>query len=237
MPTSSIADLHAQHPALYLAETDGGHRLEGRRGILGLLEPGTTGAELGVFTGLFSEVILEVVRPAVLHLVDPWWLAYGERYPDWGAYTDFGRLPTRVAHDAAAVRATTARGNCEVHIHVSTSADWLRGIPDDSLDWAYVDSTHYYEQTIEELTLLVAKIRPDGLVLGDDWRPDPGDPHHGVFRAVHEQVRAGTWDVVRADEHAQWAVRQAVRYRKGERYRQALRARVSRAAARLRRRG
>jgi hypothetical protein len=24
--------------------------------------------------------------------VDPWWMLYGECYPDWGEYTDFGRL-------------------------------------------------------------------------------------------------------------------------------------------------
>jgi hypothetical protein len=224
----SIDRLHAEHPALRAAEHDADHRLERRRAILRLLEPGTAGAELGVFTGLFSEIILRDVRPAVLHLVDPWWLAYGERYPDWGAYTDHGRLETRVAHDAAVARSEAARGDCDVQFHVSMSADWLRSIPDASIDWVYVDSTHYYEETVEELMLLAEKIRPSGLVLGDDWRPDPGDPHHGVFRAVHELVRAGVWDVIRVDEHVQWAVRPAVGYRRGERYRQALRRRLGR---------
>ncbi len=220
--TTEIGRLYAAHPELYVAEHDAEHRLEGRRGILALVKPGTVGAELGVFTGLFSEVILEVVRPAELHLVDPWWLAYGELYPDWGAYTDDGRLATRVAHDAAATRAEAARGDCIVEIHVSTSAEWLRSLPDASLDWAYVDSTHYYQETLEELTVLRTKIRTDGMVLGDDWRPDPGHPHHGVFRAVHELVRAGMWDVLRVDEHVQWALRPAVEYRRGEHYRQAL---------------
>ena len=228
MPVPSIAKLYAAHPALRVAEHDADHRLEGRRAILRLLKPDTVGAELGVFTGLFSEIILGDVRPAVLHLVDPWWLAYGERYPDWGAYTAEGQLETRVAHDVASARAEAARGACDVQVHVSTSADWLRSLPDASLDWAYVDSTHYYQETLEELTLLAAKIRPDGLVLGDDWWPDPGDPHHGVFRAVHELVRAGLWDVLRADEHVQWALRPAIGYRRGTRYRQALRRRLER---------
>ena len=202
--------------------------MDDRRGILALVQPGTVGAELGVFTGLFAEAILETVRPAVLHLVDPWWLAYGERYPDWGAYTAGGTLPTRVAHDAAVARADAARGGCDVQVHVSTSADWLRSLPDRSLDWAYLDSTHYYRETLEELTLLRDKIRPDGIVLGDDWRPEPHDPHHGVFRAVHELVRAGMWDLVRADEQRQWAVRPAVSYRRRERPRRALQARWDR---------
>ena len=115
---TTIDELYAAHPELHSAEHDGVHRVEGRLGILGLLEPGTVGAELGVFTGLFAEAILETVRPAVLHLVDPWWLAYGDVYPNWGAYTARGTLPTRVAHEAAVTRAEAARGDCEVHVHV-----------------------------------------------------------------------------------------------------------------------
>ena len=123
------------------------------------MQPGTVGAELGVFTGLFAEAILETVRPAVLHLVDPWWLAYGDLYPDRGAYTAGGSLPTHVAHEAAVTRTEAARGDCEVQVHVSTSADWLRNLPDASLEWAYVDSTHYYRPTLEELRLLRDKLR------------------------------------------------------------------------------
>jgi hypothetical protein len=223
-----IDELYASHPELRSAEEDAEHRVDARRGILDLVRPGSVGAELGVFTGLFAETILRTTRPAVLHLVDPWWLAYGERYPDWGAYTAGGTLRTRVAHDAAVARANAARGDSDVHVHVSMSADWLRSLPDASLDWAYLDSTHYYRETIEELTLLRGKLRPDGIVLGDDWRPEPHDPHHGVFRAVHELVRVGMWDLVRADEHRQWAVRPAAVYRRGERYRQALRGRLNR---------
>jgi SAM-dependent methyltransferase len=232
----TIEELYAAHPALHAAEHEADHRLDGRRAILSLLRPGTAGAELGVFTGLFTAVIVDSVHPSVLHLVDPWWLKYGETYPDWGAYTAGGTLPTRVAHAAAEARARAAAPGCDVRIHVSTSVDWLESLEDDSLDWAYVDSTHYYRDTLAELDLLARKLRPDGIVLGDDWRPNPGDPHHGVFRAVHEQVRAGVWDVLRVDEHVQWAIRPAVKYRRGERFRQATRHRLGRAFQVLRRR-
>src|SRR5215471_5146019 len=225
---TAIGELYAAHPELYAVEHGYDHRVEGRRGILALAKPGTIGAELGVFTGLFPKAVLESVRPAVLHLVDPWWFAYGELYPNWGAYTAGGTLPTRVAHEAAVARAQAARGDCEVQVHVSTSADWLRSLPDASLDWVYLDSTHYYRETLEELKLLRHKLRPEGLVLGDDWFPSPAAEHHGVFRAVHQLVRKGMWDIVRADEQIQWAIRPAVKYRRGERYRRAVRARLAR---------
>ena len=228
MTTPSIESLYAKHPALREAETTGEHRLESRRPILRLLGPGTTGAELGVFTGLFSEVIVADVEPTVLHLVDPWALVYGERYPDWGAYTDGGRLTTAAAQEAAEARAQAAQPACEAQVHVTTSIAWLESIDDRALDWAYVDSTHEYEDTREELDLLATKIRPNGLVLGDDWQPDPDHPHHGVFRAVHDVVRSGLFDLVRVDEHMQWALRPAVRYSLAGRVRRAARTRLRR---------
>jgi hypothetical protein len=224
----TIDALYAAHPELYSAEHEADHRVEARLPILDLVKPGTVAAELGVFTGLFAEAILETVRPAVLHLVDPWWLAYGDVYPSWGAYTACGTLPTRVAHEAAVTRAEAARGDCEVQVHVTTSADWLRTLGDASLDWVYLDSTHYYRETLEELRLLRDKLRPDGIVLGDDWFPNPEDTHHGVFRAIHELVREGMWDVIRADYQFQWALRPALEYPPDRRYRQALRSRVTR---------
>jgi SAM-dependent methyltransferase len=229
---TSIEALYAAHPELYSAEHEADHRVEGRLPILDLVKSGTVAAELGVFTGLCAEAILETVRPAVFHAVDPWWHAYGDVYPDWGAYTARGTLPTRVAHEAAVTRLEAARGDCEVHVHVTTSADWLRSLRDASLDWVYLDSTHYYRETLEELSLLHEKLRPNGLVLGDDWIPDPEDWQFGVFRAIHELVRKGMWDVIRADHEFQWALWPALEYpaapRRGGRYRQALRSQVNR---------
>jgi hypothetical protein len=175
--------------ALRAAETETDHRVEARRAILDFIRPGSVGAELGVFTGLFSEFILRNAAPRVLHLVDPWWQAYGEYYPDWGAYTDYGRLTTRAAHDAAVARTEQARGECAVECHVEFSADWLSRQDDASLDWVYVDSTHHYEDTVQELELLCRKLRPDGYVLGDDWDPTPARPEHAVCPAVHEVLR------------------------------------------------
>jgi methyltransferase family protein len=225
---TSIEALHAAHPELFSAEHDADHRVEARLPILELVKPGTVAAELGVFTGLFAEAILETVRPAVLHLVDPWSLVYGDVYPNWGAYTAGGMLPTRVAHEAAVTRAEAARGDCEVHIHVTTSTDWLRSLPDASLDWVYLDTTHLYSDRLEELTLLIEKLRPNGLVLGDGWFPSPDDTQHGVFRAIHKLVREGMWDVIRADHQFQWALRPALAYPRAGRYRKALHSRVNR---------
>jgi hypothetical protein len=175
--------------SLKAVETQWDHRVEERRTILRFIAPGTVGAEIGVFTGLFSEFILQNASPRMLHLVDPWWNAWGDFFPDSDNYTDHGRLSTRIAQEAALARAQRASRTCVVQCDVAFSVDWLAQQEDGSLDWVYLDSSHTYEDTIEELELLRRKVRPGGYILGDDFYPDPSDPEFGVFRAVHEAIR------------------------------------------------
>jgi hypothetical protein len=178
-----------------------------RRHILELLRRGTVGAELGVFTGLFSAAILEVVQPTHLYLVDPWWVEYGEYYPDWGTYTDGGRLRTRDAYQQAVNRVRSVQKLTKVEFCVQRSTTWLNTLEDERLDWAYLDSTHQYNDTMQELELLGRKVKRSGLILGDDWQPDSTHMHHGVFKAVQDFSRKGSFEIIRADEHLQWALR------------------------------
>jgi hypothetical protein len=93
---------------------------------------------------------------------------------------------------------------------VADDRDVLRRFPDGHLDWAYVDSSHAYEHTRDELALLHRKVRPGGVIAGDDWRPDPEHPHHGVHRAVLELVEEHGYDVLVADAGTrQWAIRRS----------------------------
>jgi len=201
---SDLGGLFESCPALRRSEERARNNLDDRKWILDLIPKESVGAELGVFTGLLSEAILEIVRPRRLFLVDVWWTRYGEFYPDWGAYTDFGRLPTRVAYEAAVFR--TNSSTSEVTRVVSSSIDWACSIPDASLDWAYIDTTHSYAQTVDELKALAPKVKPNGLILGDDWRADPEHPHHGVMLAVNDFVRQTNFDIGAAGQATQWLI-------------------------------
>ena len=160
------------------------------------------GAEIGVYRGQFSREIVRVVRPRELHLIDGWWTLYGECYPDWGSYSDFGRLRTRDAY----AEATRAVQGAPVTFHVGDDCEVLHGFPDCYFDWVYLDSSHEYAQTIEELELLRPKMKPNGLIAGHDWLEDPKHPHHGVYRAVRRFCQLHGWIVVARDDLTQWAV-------------------------------
>ena len=164
------------------------------------------GPNLVVFTGLFSSLLARERKVAKVTFVDPWWTAHGDYYGDWGPYTDFGRLSTRTAHSLA-TRRISKSGLPGRSVEVAFSYDWLERQPDQSLDFAYIDSTHSYGGTRDELSLLDHKLKPDGLIMGDDWRPDRNHRHHGVCLAVNEFMRSKGFEIVLAGVNAQWVIR------------------------------
>jgi hypothetical protein len=180
------------------------HRVRNRLFILSFIPPRSIGAELGVFTGLFSSRLAE--HPNVLRVtfVDPCWTLYGDCYPDWGRYTDYGRLKTRAAYSVAKHR-ILRHPLPNRSVEVATSYDWLAAQADESLDWVYLDSTHSYEGTKRELALLARKLKHGGLILGDDWA-DTG-PHQGVFLAVNEFIKHSNFKVVICGHEIQWVLR------------------------------
>jgi hypothetical protein len=187
----------------------GSQEVARRNDILKLIPRGGVGAELGVFCGDLSAALIEKAKPTCLYLVDPWWKIYGSFYPSWGAYTDFGKLTTGGAYALTISKIENIASDTEVHIHDDFSTDWLKTIPDGHLDWVYVDSTHAFDQTLDELHLLRKKLKKTGLIFGDDFQSDEKHPHHGVYRAVQTFVREAPYELFYADMNLQWALRPA----------------------------
>jgi hypothetical protein len=157
-------------------------------------------AEIGVFRGEFSRHIVRITRPAELHLIDCWWTAYGEHYPDWGAYSDHGRLSTHQAYEEARKAAPAAI------VHVGDDIEILSALPDHYFDWLYLDTTHMYDQTVRELQVITRKLKSGGLLLGDDWHDDSAHAHAGVTQAVREACARGECTLLEpGDRFAQWA--------------------------------
>jgi Methyltransferase domain len=173
-----------------------------------LLPRRSIGAELGVFRGEFSATIIRAIQPRELHLVDPWEVAYGANYPNWGDYTERGALTTSLAY-AETVSRTHSAGDIKVVIVKDYSLTWLPTTPDAYFDWIYIDSTHTYEDTSRELTICARKVKADGIICGHDFAIGRHEYHHGVFRAVTEFVRKGEFELIWAGPQQQWAVRRS----------------------------
>lgn len=151
--------------------------------LLGLLPKGSVGAEIGVWEGAFSRRILAIVEPAELHLIDPW-----SHQPEF-ANTGFGRQKNAGRMEAihAGVVATLG-ADPRVRIHRATSEAALSAMADAALDWVYIDGNHNTPVVDRDLELALAKVRPGGIIAGDDlnWNEAAGAP---VRRAV-ERVTA-----------------------------------------------
>lgn len=153
------------------------------------LKHGGIGAELGVFKGSFTDYLL-ASAPSKLYLVDPWFRAV----PIW---------PWAHGNQSSVVALTKIleafQDEIEAQIiepRIEWSQDFLRTLPNASLDWVYIDSVHTYEQTQLELELCFTKLKHDGFVIGDDYNKDPRAYHTGVFEAVTHWRQAGRLELL-----------------------------------------
>lgn len=161
------------------------------------------GAEIGVFRGYFTEVLCAQLRPRKLYLIDPW-TKIGTYFPYQSAYDSHGALSTEEAREEAQLRATRAATG-KIHFIEDHYPDCASQIKE-PLDWAYLDASHSYDETLAELRALARQMQPDGLIYGDDWSPRPEAKHHGVFRAVQQFTRESKWKLVACGPASQWAI-------------------------------
>lgn len=179
-------------------------RLNARRWILNHVPAGGVGVEVGVFRGHFSALICKSLRPRKLYLIDPW-TKIGATF-GWGKeYTNFDTLTTEVARNEAVARVAQFPETEVViieDIYPTCSAQIT-----EALDFAYLDASHKYKPTLNELIHLNDQMAPGGVIMGDDWAPDPNHQHHGVFLAIQEFTRKSDWDIIAAGPGAQWAIK------------------------------
>jgi hypothetical protein len=170
----------------------------GRRArVLERLPKRGAGAEIGVWKGDFSERILEVARPVRLHLVDPWRAVSGEEYEGarYGGGLSEGQAEMDALHDAVLRRFERERRKGVVEVHRLPSLEAAARLAGGELDFVYIDGDHRYEAVKADLEAWAPRLRPGGLLAGDDYGVE-GWWDDGVTRAVDEFVAAGRATVV-----------------------------------------
>lgn len=147
---------------------------------------GGVGAELGVCRGTNAVQLLFRAKPSVLFLVDKWEEAEYLRKPH-----EVSDLWYDDHYESVASIFDEEIKEGKVVIHKQHSSSFLASLPDNSLDWVYIDSNHHYQCVSREIDLSVKKVRAGGLIMGHDYMTNPKVWGTSVIRAVNERIRNG----------------------------------------------
>lgn len=135
------------------------------------------GAEIGVFTGYYSEVLCQAMPGLRLLCIDPW---------AWGKYQ---------RHEEEALARLAPY---DTVIMKTTSEAAAKEVEDSSLDFVYIDAAHDYEHVKQDIELWTPKVRIGGIVSGDDFYEFPSGKG-GVQRAVCEYTSNNRYNLKLTD--------------------------------------
>lgn len=131
--------------------------------------------------------ILNSGKRIALHCVDHW------RAPDEPDLLDAFR----------ANLAPVVAAGLSLTVHPDTSTSAAAGFPDESIDFLWLDAGHRYEEVAGDLQAWLPKIRPEGVIGGDDFS------FLGVSAAVRD-VLGNDFETGNCDDWPWWTHRAKV---------------------------
>jgi len=120
-------------------------------------------AELGVFTGEYSEILLNTLFPSEFFLVDtfPSSMCSGDK--------DGNNIITINLESYYYKLVEKYKNQSNIKVIKSTTYDFLNSINDNYLDLVYIDADHSYESVRSDLELSFRKVKKDGFIMGHDY--------------------------------------------------------------------
>jgi len=161
--------------------------------IHNIVQPGSVGAEIGVWRGEFAEELAKTTA-AKIYLVDSW-----QQYKEYHA--DMCSPSETYEQALAEVKQRFAReitfGRVEIVRAFSVMAALNHETP--MLDWIYLDANHQYEFVLADLIAWSWRIKLGGCIMGHDFCERP-EERFGVIRAVEEFCEKFNWRLVGTTE-------------------------------------
>lgn len=140
------------------------------------------GAEIGVWKGELSAVLLKTFPDCWLVFVDPWM--------EWGPDDSYYKTHRRTGkllkiewdqiYEEASDRIRKASGQSTVFR--GTSGQGSVACAKTQFDFVFIDANHSYESVRRDIELWLPLVRPAGLMAGHDY----GGTYRGVIRAVND---------------------------------------------------
>jgi len=161
---------------------------------------GGVGAEIGVFKGHLSSYFLKKSLKKI-YLVDPWY----RLSPTWNWVKNQDNSTLSAFNNIIKIFEKEINAGVVVPV-VDFSVPFLSGIKPHSLDFVYLDSSHSYEDTIQELEACQISLKENGILLGDDWHDNESHRHYGVAKAVKEYIEKGVYEPLFDPVYEQWGL-------------------------------
>jgi len=139
------------------------------------------GAEIGVQRGRNSALMFEKIPGLKLYLVEP--------YKD---YESGNRRYGAANHDKFKRMTLKRLRGKDIVLLEMFSEDAARKVPDDSLDFVYIDGMHLYDFVMQDIILWSRKVREGGIISGHDY--DRNSSVVQVMHAINDYVRVHNID-------------------------------------------
>jgi len=136
----------------------------------------TVGAEIGVAQGYLSESMFKTIPNLKLYCVDSW-MAYKENR--WGGSVE------RNKHHFKVTKERLSKYNAKIINEYSMVA--VEEVPQESLDFVYIDACHAFDYVMQDLIEWSKRVRKGGIISGDDYYKFKGA---GVIEAVDAYCEA-----------------------------------------------
>jgi predicted O-methyltransferase YrrM len=120
------------------------------------------GVEIGVQTGLYSEIICQKNPQMMLYGVDAW-RAYIAN-PNIGDLTS-----QKTADRYFGITKKNMKKYPNYRIIKAWSRDAVKRFKNNSIDFVYIDADHEYCHALEDITIWTKKVRKGGIVSGHDY--------------------------------------------------------------------
>jgi hypothetical protein len=155
-----------------------------RNSVLQQFPPGGTVVEVGVAYGGFTEILLDELKPDRFIAIDTFAISHGDE--PWGQTTLKDNNISHFNYYCQRFQEQIASGKMETRQGLSW--EMLAQLPDQSVDYMYVDADHSYESVKKDINALKNKMKSGGIIQFNDYSFFDQNAllPYGVPRAVNE---------------------------------------------------
>ncbi|MGC4035621.1 MAG: class I SAM-dependent methyltransferase [Chitinophagaceae bacterium] len=173
-----------------------------REDVLATIPKGGVIAEVGVGYGYFTSLLLEHLQPQKFIAIDSFAFTVGNEPWKQTILKDNG-----LSHiDYYQQKFAKETGEGKLEIHKGLSWDCLAKLPDQSLDYLYLDAGHSYEEVKKDIAALKSKMKDQSIIQFNDYTLLDAFAliPYGVPKAVHELLLEENYEVIGLCLHRQF---------------------------------